>query len=238
VGQRRALQRSVANVIDVAIDVVDAVLAIALDASCAACGELLEHPTRGPVCSVCWRSVDAAIPCAFGVSDAVADARAIGLYDGALRSVIHALKYEGRRSLAKPLADRIRDRCRAVLQGADLIVPVPLHASRRRQRGFNQAVDLSRRLGLPVARTLRRVRATKSQTELSEPERRSNVRAAFAPSRRPWIRRRVAGRIVVLVDDVSTTGATLNACAAPLLDAGAREVRALVAARAALRAAR
>jgi competence protein ComFC len=215
-------------VIDV---VVDAILAVALDASCAACGAPLEHPSRGPVCSVCWRSVDATIPCVFGVSEAITDAQAIGLYDGALRSVIHALKYEGRRSLATPLAERIRERCRGVFEGANLVVPVPLHSSRRRQRGFNQAVDLSRRLGLPVAHALRRVRATTSQTELSEAERRSNVNAAFAPSRRWWLRPTLSSQIVVLVDDVSTTGATLNECAVVLKTLGVREVRAVTAAR-------
>jgi ComF family protein len=175
--------------------------------------------------------VDAAVPCVFGLSDAVDDAQAIGVYDGALRAIIHALKYEGRRSLARPLAARIRDRCRAALDGADLVVPVPLHPSRRRQRGFNQALDLSRRLGLPVAQALRRVRATGSQTELSEEERRRNVRAAFAPSRRWWIVNRIAGKVVVLVDDVSTTGATLNECALALKRLGAHEVRAVTAAR-------
>jgi competence protein ComFC len=224
VGERRALRHS-------AVEIVDAVLAVALDASCAACGEPLERPSRGPVCAVCWRSVDAAVPCVFGVSDAVQDAQAIGVYDGALRAVIHALKYEGRRSLATPLAVRIRDRCRAALEGADFVVPVPLHPSRRRQRGFNQALDLSRRLGLPVTQALRRVRPTGSQTELSEGERRRNVSAAFAPSRRWWIVRRIAGKVVVLVDDVSTTGATLNECALALKRLGAREVRAVTAAR-------
>jgi len=167
----------------------------------------------------------------FGISAAVADAQAIGLYDGALRAVIHGLKYEGRRSLAGPLGERIRVRCRGVLEGADLVVPVPLHSSRRRQRGFNQSVDLSRQLGLPVAHALRRVRATKSQTELSEAERRSNVNAAFAPSRRWWVRRQIAAQVVVLVDDVSTTGATLNECAVVLKTLGVREVRAVTAAR-------
>ena len=175
--------------------------------------------------------MDAGIPCVFGISDAVAEAQAIGLYDGALRSVIHALKYEGRRSLAAPLASRIRDRCHTALDGADVVVPVPLHPSRRRQRGFNQALDLSRRLCLPVAQALNRVRATESQTALSEAERRRNVDAAFAPSRRWWIRKQIAGRIVVLVDDVSTTGATLNECALVLKTLGAREVRAVTAAR-------
>jgi len=224
VGQCGAIRHS-------ASELVDAVLAIALDAACAACGQPLEQPSRGPVCGICWRVVDAAVPCVFGISPAVADAQAIGLYDGVLRDVIHALKYEGRRSLAEPLARRIRSRCSAVLDGADIAVPVPLHPSRRRQRGFNQALDLSRRLGIPVTQALRRVRPTITQTALSEEERRRNVSAAFAPSRRWFARRPVAGRIVVLVDDVSTTGATLNECALVLRALGAREVRAVTAAR-------
>ena len=212
----------------------DAVLAIALGASCAACGELLERPCDGPVCGVCWRSVDGAMPCVFGISDAVNEAQAIGLYDGPLRAIIHSLKYDGRRSLAKPLAVRLRSRCGAVLQGADVAVPVPLHVSRRRQRGFNQAFDLARGLGLPVASAIRRLRATRSQTALSIDERRRNVNAAFAPSRWWWLRRRVDGKIVVLVDDVSTTGATLQECALVLKELGAREVRAVTAARVAM----
>jgi ComF family protein len=209
----------------------DAILAVALGASCASCGEILEQPSRGPVCPTCWRSVDATIPCLFGVSGAIDDAAALGLYDGALRSIIHSLKYEGRRSLAQPIATRIRARCRTVLDGADVAVAVPLHPSRRRERGFNQAFDLARGLGLPVRRVLRRVRATESQTALSVTERQRNVSRAFAPSRLSWLRRGIRGRVVVLVDDVSTTGATLNECAVVLKELGAREVRAVTAAK-------
>jgi ComF family protein len=166
-------------------------------------------------------------------------ARAAGAYEGALRSVIHALKYEGRRSLAGPLATLMRARCQAVLDGAHVLVPVPLHSSRRRARGFNQAMDLARRLSggtLPVRTAIRRVRATPSQTGLPAAQRRRNMREAFAPARRLRWRRRTApplrGLIVVLVDDVSTTGATLDACAMVLLAMGASEVRAVTAARA------
>ena len=166
------------------------------------------------------------------ITAAVDRAQAVGLYDGALRSIIHALKYEGRRSLAAALAERIRQRCALALEGADLTVPVPLHGSRRRARGFNQALDLARGIGLPVARALRRVRATASQIDLPAAERHRNVRHAFAPARRPWARRAVSGRIVVLVDDVSTTGATLDECAHVLKAMGADEVRAVTAARA------
>jgi ComF family protein len=118
-----------------------------------------------------------------------------------------------------------------VLSGADVVTPVPLHPWRRVQRGFNQADDLARRAGLPVLRALVRTRPTATQTGLSAGARRRNVRNAFGLS--PWLRlstRSVAGRVVVLIDDVRTTGATLEECAAVLKRAGAREVRALTVA--------
>ncbi len=161
----------------------------------------------------------------------VARALAAGAYDGPLREIVHALKYEGRRSLARPLAALMLTRCAGVLAGADCVIPVPLHPSRRRARGFNQALDLARRLsaaGPPVCQALRRVRATPTQTGLPAGQRHRNVRDAFAPRRRaPPLR----DAVVVLVDDVSTTGATLEACARVLIEMGVREVRAATAAR-------
>jgi ComF family protein len=167
-------------------------------------------------------------------------ARAIGAFDGALRAVIHALKYEGRRSLAKRLAAMMRARGAEILDGAAWAVPVPLHPSRRRHRGFNQAADLARHLGVPTRRALVRRRATSTQTGLSAAGRRRNVRDAFTlantwlgPQREHAERHPLRGSIVVLVDDVCTTGATLEACARVLKEgAGVREVRALTAARA------
>jgi predicted amidophosphoribosyltransferase len=131
----------------------------------------------------------------------------------------------------------MRERGGEVLEGADLAVPVPLHWRRRHARGFNQAEDLARGLGLPVARALRRVRPTAAQFGLTTVGRLRNVRGAFAAPRRPfgWTRAwepRLRGACVVLVDDVCTTGATLGACAEVLLQGGVREVRALTAARA------
>ena len=213
-------------------DGLDAVLSIALGASCAACGELLEQPTLGPVCAICWRSIAALPPSPFQVSSVIDRAQAIGPHDAALREIVHALKYEGRRSLAAPLATLMRQRCQWALEGAEIAVPVPLHPSRHRERGFNQALDLARALGLPVARALRRVRPTPSQTGLSGIDRHDNMRGAFAPSRLPWRRRAIDGRILVLVDDVSTTGATLDECARVLSAMGARDVRAVTAAHA------
>jgi ComF family protein len=122
-----------------------------------------------------------------------------------------------------------------VLDDADASVPVPLHPWRRVRRGFNQADDLACLLGAPILRVLWRGRATAPQTGLSAAARRRNVRHAFGLS--PFLsdergRRLLEGRVIVLVDDVRTTGATLDACAATLKGAGAREVRALTMARA------
>jgi ComF family protein len=163
-------------------------------------------------------------------------ARAAGEYEGALRDILKAFKYDGRRGLSWRLAALLRTAGGDLLRDADCVVPVPLHSWRRLRRGFNQADALARELGAPVAHALWRRRATPPQTGLDAAARRRNVRGAFLvspllsrQSRMQWI----ANRTIVLVDDVRTTGATLNACAAVLLDAGAREVRALTVARAA-----
>jgi ComF family protein len=159
----------------------------------------------------------------------VALARAIGPYEGSLRSIVHALKYQGRQTIAMPLALRMRAAGREVLAGADAVVPVPLHRSRERRRGFNQARELARHLGLPVLDGLCRVRKTAAQADLPAARRHANVRGAFATCVPEEM---LEDLTLVLVDDVSTTGATLNACATTLVAAGAREVRAVTAARA------
>jgi ComF family protein len=210
---------------------------------------------RGPVCARCWNAiVPITPPCCRTCGDPLPSwriisvtestcprcrrkpplvtlARAVGPYQGSLRAIVHALKYGGRRSLARPLAVMLRASGEEVLAGADMVVPIPLHRSRQRQRGFNQAAEISRHLGVPVRHSLRRARRTPSQADLPAARRHANVRGAFALA--PGAS--VEGAIVVLVDDVSTTGATLNACAGVLLTAGTREVRALIVARAVTR---
>ena len=163
-------------------------------------------------------------------STLISRTRAIGTYDGSLRAIIHALKYDGRRSVARQLGSMMRAEGHALLQDADLAVPVPLHPARRLSRGFNQASDLARGLDIPVVHALRRIRRTGSQADLPAAERQANVRGAFRLAR--CARAILDGACVVLVDDVSTTGATLEACARVLVEGGAREVRALIAARA------
>jgi ComF family protein len=158
----------------------------------------------------------------------IALTRAVGAYDGSLRAIIHAFKYDGRRSIASRLAALMRLRGAVVLDGADAVVPVPLHSSRRRERGFDQARDLARHLGKPIVHALRRTRKTATQASLPAARRHGNVRGAFTLTPAGA---RLERQCVVLVDDVSTTGATLEACARVLDESGVREVRALTAAR-------
>jgi ComF family protein len=220
---------------------------------------VIDSPLAGPICDSCWagvrllvapfcrtcgdplpswRVISAALEtcprCRRAVT-AVDASRSAGLYEGSLREIIHAFKYEGRRGLADPLAAMMRAAGGGILTGADAVVPVPLHPWRRMRRGFNQADDLARLLGLPVIRALWRVRATTPQAGLVAAARRRNIRGAFRLSPLVIERRRyslVEDRVIVLVDDVWTTGATLDACAAELKRAGAAEVRALTVARA------
>jgi len=216
----------------------DALLAALLAPPCAACARPLDRPLAGAVCDACWTAL-APRPSPFTLAR-IARAAAIGPYEGPLRALLHALKYDGRRSIAPRLGSLMAVHGRDVLAGADVAVPVPLHPRRLRERGFNQADDLARGLGVPVRRALCRVRATRPQVDLPAAARAENVRGAFATGRRwgavvsglsPGAPPRLAGRVIVLVDDVTTTGATLEACAQALYGAGAKEVRALTAAR-------
>jgi ComF family protein len=148
--------------------------------------------------------------------------------------VIHELKYRSRRAAATELGRRLAGdpAVGAVLEDAALLVPVPLHPRRLAERGFNQAAllafDLGRRSGVPVCeRALVRRADTPSQAGLSAAARRANVARAFAVRHLS----KIAGRVVVLVDDVHTTGATARACARALRAAGAAEVRLVTVAR-------
>ena len=234
----------------------DAILAVVWAPRCAACNDPLDAPTRGVVCRSCWRRIPAiasptcdycgaagATAADTGAGLRCADCRnpggpptarrAAGVHAGTLRAIIHAFKYDGRRSLARPLAQRMRDAGGDWLHGADVAVPVPLHALRRWRRGFNQAADLAAHLGIPVVHALRRTRHTGRQVELSRAARLEALGGAFALARRGSRHAAAAairGRSVVLVDDVITTGATVEACAGVLRNAGARQVWALSAA--------
>ena len=155
------------------------------------------------------------------------------MYSGPVRAALHALKYRGERRLADPLAAALAERWRRAGRGGDVITWVPVHPSRRRERGFDQAEELARRmaheLGLPAAALLERRLRTTAQHALGQTERASNTLTAFRPS--PVLRAAYGGAWAVVVDDILTTGATLGGCAAALLAGGAGGVSAVAVAR-------
>jgi ComF family protein len=152
--------------------------------------------------------------------------------DGDARELVHRLKYDGLSAMGEPMAALMLAEAHAQSFGVTIVVPVPLHRGRERSRGYNQsrllAAPIARALGLPLdARAVRRTRATAPLANaMDRDERRRIVAGAFAAD--PT---RATGQHVLLVDDVTTTGATLDACAAALLDAGAATVRCLTFAR-------
>lgn len=198
---------------------------------CAACRAPLAEPLSGAVCNACWSSIRASRPVEIRCDDrhGIAWHMAVDAYDGRMKDIIHALKYDRRQSISPRLGARMRDVGAGMLRDADCVVPVPLHPWRQFRRGFNQAEALAAHLGPPVVALLRRVRHTTSQIDLPRDRRRENVRDAFALTD-PGSRIAVPG-VVVLIDDVATTGATLDSCAEVLHRHGVKEVRALTAAR-------
>lgn len=154
-------------------------------------------------------------------------ARAVALYDGTARDLVHRLKYGDRLDLSRTLARMMAAAGRDLLDEADLIVPVPLHLLRLWRRRFNQAALLARAIGRSSGtpcdvRALARVRATRPQVGLTRNQRALNLQGAFRVPNAA--RARVAGRRILLVDDVATTGATGNAAARALLRGGAASV--------------
>ncbi len=220
--------------------IVDAFIATVFAPVCLSCARVLDAPTRSPVCDICWARIGrfASPACDLGShSTTLTHVRAVGPFADVLRDVVHGLKFKGRRTLAARLAPLLRGAAAELLDDADAVVPVPLHPWRQWRRTYNQADLLAATLGRPVWHVLRRRRATPPQTALDGAARRANVRDAFAlggwlPGAADRARRQVEGRRLVLVDDVLTTGATLDACARVLVDGGAREVSAVTVARA------
>lgn len=152
-------------------------------------------------------------------------ARSAVLFTDTFREIIHHLKYSDRVSLGGPLGEILKDCLDREPFTGEIIIPVPLHRKRERERGFNQAELIAARLGRPVAsRLLRRRKNTPSQTGLTRNERKRNLASAFE------VRGKVEGAVIV-VDDVYTTGSTMNEIARTLKLAGAERVEVLTVAR-------
>jgi ComF family protein len=227
-------------------------LDVSLPPLCPACSE----PVRDTaLCPACWANLTfiappycerLGIPFAYDPGpgmlsmEAIADppaygrARAAVRYDDVARALVHAFKYGDRLDLAPTMGRWTANAGRALLGEADALVPVPLHWRRLWARRFNQSAQLadviSTASGVPVAYgALKRLRATAHQVGLSRSQRAENVQGSF---RVPGDgKAEVAGRRLVLIDDVLTSGATIDACARALLRAGARNVDVLVFAR-------
>ncbi|MCM2265513.1 MAG: ComF family protein [Desulfuromonadales bacterium] len=192
-------------------------------------------PARCPICAVAHRTLaPASHHCEACLRQPPPFARvhAVGPYAGTLQEAVQRFKYHGQLPLERPLgillAESLPSRGKPC---PDLIVPVPLHRDRLRERGYNQALQLARqvgrRLSVPVEpNLLRRIRATASQQGLDAVTRKSNLRGAFA------VTAPLSGRHLLLVDDVLTTGATARECAGVLRQAGAASVEVAVLGRA------
>ncbi|HEX6211185.1 MAG TPA: ComF family protein [Methylomirabilota bacterium] len=234
-----------------------AALDLVFPALCPVCDASLARGRRDPLCGACWAAIPriappwcerCGLPLGLAPSPSLpplttcgpcrADppgwdwARAGAEYLGVVRDAIHAFKFEGRRGLARPLAALVLEQAGGESDptpGA-VLVPVPLARARERERGFNQAALVAERLAAGLSLPMRpgwlaRVRATAPQSDLGAAERRANVRGAFAAAPA------VAGRSVIVVDDVLTTGATAAECARALRSAGAARVGVLAVAR-------
>jgi ComF family protein len=201
---------------------------------CDACSASLQ-PATGPRCLRCWRSGVERQTCVVCQLDPPAHdgLRAAYVYDGLARELVHALKYRGLTAVAASLSALCAQAVTREQLSFDVVVPVPLHRMRKRMRGYNQAELLARgiasELGLPVAtRGLERTRGTDPQAKAaSADERWANVEGAFRTKGR-----RSEGRRILLVDDVTTSGATLASCASALKEGGASVVLAFAFARA------
>jgi ComF family protein len=211
-------------------------LDLLLPPSCPGCGE------EGVlICDRCRRHLGARLDAPAGLPVGLPGDLPAGLvqlewcapFTGPSRAALHELKYAANRRLAGPLGELLAARWRRAGQGGEVLVPIPVHAARLRERGYDQAVLLAEAagalLGLPVVPALRRGRATVAMHALGREARGVNVGSAFSVEAASVAR--IRGRWAVLVDDVVTTGSSMAACAATLLAAGAAPISGLAVAR-------
>ncbi|HEY3103905.1 MAG TPA: ComF family protein [Pyrinomonadaceae bacterium] len=246
------------STVSVISGVYDSVFALIYPQACAICGASVESRHDGVACASCWNATQLfderdtlcwkcgaftpakvamdkreAVRCGQCETASFTAARACGLYEGALRASVLALKREPH--VPRRMVQTFRKaQQRVPIAGADLMIPVPLHGRRERERGHNQAAVLARELArateleIDEHTLVRRVHTEKHRAGMDARARRESVAGAF-DVRQP---KQIAGRRVLLIDDVFTTGATVSECAAVLKSAGATDVYVLTIARA------
>lgn len=205
---------------------------------CPSCFTKLEEKSekRDP-CKICGINLKKQkCSCKKGIKKDYSQVFSLFDFDKTIKSIVHQFKYNGLHSVASDLAGRfnylIPDE---LIDDIDLVVPVPLHLYRKMNRGYNQAEVIAKdiipqKFEIPIINILKRKRSTGTQTILSKDKRETNLKGAFSVSKK--YKNYLKGKVVLLVDDVITTGATCNICSKVLLNAGAREVRLLSLARA------
>ncbi len=201
---------------------------------CPDCRQLLAGYAGEQVCSICGSFIGAEggrgkliCPACLAEARPFDLARAVAPYEGPVREAVHRFKYRGMQPLARPLAKLMADAAlrETAFALADALVPVPLHPRRERERGYNQSVLLACALGeslqVPVLdRALVKIRQTPSQTGLSGQKRRQNLQQSFAVAAPDLVK----GKIIIIVDDVFTTGSTVSILSHLLRQAGATSV--------------
>ncbi len=192
------------------------------------------QPLVEPVCEVCGISMDGSGLCADcqRARPRYRILRSWSVFDNPVRNALHKLKYRRDMALGDALAAQLSEFAMGLKWPVEMIIPVPLGKKRSQERGYNQVSLIARPLALAAGMAfasdgLTRVRETRSQVGLTKKERRANVNGAFQATGT-----RVNGRVVLLMDDVATTGSTLSSCAEALYAAGARDVFALTVSRA------
>lgn len=236
-------------------------LDLIFSSKCKICDLQLDETRKSCICSSCWSKIELikepyCKKCgislySYGTSEICGKctndknhfsiARSIGIYDGTLREAIHLFKYKGKVSLANHFSELIRKQIKKddfknnLFEGVNYILAVPLHKKKLRKREYNQSLILaniiSKYTGIKLLKNcLIRVRTTLPQSQLPREQRFNNVKGVFDVVNKELIK----NKIVILIDDVFTTGATINECSKILLKSGAKKARVLTLSRAIL----